>query len=294
MAQHRDVRSTGDRVEAILAQLSTSDDPAVAAAAEELVRLLVELYGESLRQVMTIAADTTGLAERLAADPLIGSLLLVHDLHPVAVDTRIQRALDEVRPYLGSHAGGVRYHGIDQAGVVQLALEGTCHGCPSSTVTVRLAIEQAVREAAPEICGVEVAGQVPEPVGPALLRIGRRPPAAVPRPVADVPVDEDGWARLPLPGTGGLYPVAVAGDPVLLCSVGDELFAYRDRCPECGAALSGGDLTAQVLRCAECGRTFDVRRAGIGLSDPARRLHPLPLLADATVVRIAVGLVTTQ
>ena len=83
--------------------------------------------------------------DRLLADPLVESLLLLHDLHPLDVDTRIQRALDRVRPYLGSHAAGVEYLGVGPDGVARLRLEGSCHGCPSSTVTVRLAIEGAVR-----------------------------------------------------------------------------------------------------------------------------------------------------
>ena len=52
------------------------------------------------------------MLDRLVADPLVESLLLLHGLHPLDVDTRIQRALDNVRPYLGSHAGGVEYLGV--------------------------------------------------------------------------------------------------------------------------------------------------------------------------------------
>ena len=80
------------------------------------------------------------IIDRLTADPLVEGLLLLHGLHPLDADARIQRALDQVRPYLGSHAGGVQYLGVTD-GVARLRLEGSCHGCPSSTVTVRLAIE---------------------------------------------------------------------------------------------------------------------------------------------------------
>jgi Fe-S cluster biogenesis protein NfuA len=177
MAQRQDVRATGDRVEAILAGLREGGDPKTAAAAEELVQLLVDLYGAGLSRIVALTNEDSAagpaLLGRFADDPLVESLLLVHDLHPVDVDTRIQRALDRVRPYLGTHAGGVEYLGVDEAGVVHLKLEGTCHGCPSSSVTVRMAIENAVEEAAPETAGVEVAGQVPEPT---LLQIGRRAP----------------------------------------------------------------------------------------------------------------------
>ena len=112
------------------------------------------------------------MLDRLAEDPLVESLLLLHDLHPLDVDARIQRALDRVRPYLGSHAGGVEYLGVAD-GVARLRLEGSCHGCPSSTVTVQLAIQGAVQDAAPEVTEVVVEGMTAPP-GPQLLQIGRR------------------------------------------------------------------------------------------------------------------------
>src|SRR4029453_17038710 len=89
-------------------------------------------------------------------DELVASLLVLHDLHPKDTQTRVTEALDQVRPYLGSHAGGVELLGVDSAGVVHLRLEGSCDGCPSSVQTVKLAIERAIEEAAPEVAGVEV------------------------------------------------------------------------------------------------------------------------------------------
>ena len=142
------VHQTGERVEELLASLR-SQGGAAAGTAEELVRLLVGLYGDGLSHIVAaVAAEGEAgqaMLERLAADPVVEGLLLLHGLHPLDVDARIQRALDEVRPYLGSHAGGVQYLGV-RDGVARLRLEGTCHGCPSSTVTVRLAIEGAVQD----------------------------------------------------------------------------------------------------------------------------------------------------
>ena len=126
--------------------------------------------------------------DRLAADPLVEGLLLLHGLHPLDVDARIQRALDQVRPYLGSHAGGVQYLGVSD-GVARLRLEGSCHGCPSSTVTVQLAIEGAVQDAAPEVTEVVVEGMTAPPE-PKLLQIGPRPGAV---PAAAPPAAAAGW-----------------------------------------------------------------------------------------------------
>ncbi len=176
------VRRVGERVEELLSALRSGGDQASpadpAAMAEELVRLLVGLYGEGLEHIVAALADhgeagASVLAD-LTEDPLVESLLLLHDLHPLGVDERVQHALDRVRPYLGSHAGGVQYLGVFD-GIARLRLEGSCDGCPSSTVTVKLAIEGAVLEAAPEVVEVVVEGMttVPEP---ALLQIGKRPP----------------------------------------------------------------------------------------------------------------------
>jgi Fe-S cluster biogenesis protein NfuA len=87
---------------------------------------------------------------------VVARLLVLHDLHPKDTETRVVEALDQVRPYLGSHAGGVELLGVDPEGVVHLRLEGSCDGCPSSVQTVKLAIERAIEEAAPEVTRVEV------------------------------------------------------------------------------------------------------------------------------------------
>src|SRR5579863_8947236 len=180
------VAQTGERIEELLASLRARGGTA-AGTAEELVRLLVGMYGDGLAAIVAALAQEgepgRAVLDRLTEDPLVEGLLLLHGLHPLDVDARIQRALDQVRPYLGSHAGGVEYLGVAD-GVARLRLEGSCHGCPSSTVTVRLAIEDAVKEAAPEVTEVSVEGMTdPAPAqAQPLLQIGQRPDDAGPGP----------------------------------------------------------------------------------------------------------------
>ena len=172
------VQDVGARVEELLDVLRSGAARDAAPAAEELVRLLVGLYGDGLSHIVAALREQgqpgVAMLHKLAEDPLVESLLLLHDLHPLDVDARVQRALDRVRPYLGSHAGGVEYLGVHD-GVARLRLEGSCHGCPSSTVTVQLAIEGAVQQAAPEVTEVVVEGMTAPPPGPKLLQIGRQP-----------------------------------------------------------------------------------------------------------------------
>ena len=173
MAAGDDARAAGERVEALLAQLRSQAGPQVAATAEELVGCLVELYGAGLARITEIVGeDESGpkLMDKLVADPLVESLLLVHDLHPLDTSTRVRRAVEEVLPQLGSHAGNVEYLGLDEAGVLRLRLEQS--GC--SADTVRDLIEKAVAGAAPEAAGVAIEMAQP-PAEPTLLQITRRP-----------------------------------------------------------------------------------------------------------------------
>ncbi len=282
------VAQAGERIEELLASLRARGGPA-ADTAEELVRLLVGMYGDGLAAIMAALAEEgepgRAIMARLTADPLVEGLLLLHGLHPLDTDARIQRALDRVRPYLGSHAGGVQYLGVSD-GVARLRLEGSCHGCPSSTITVRLAIEGAVQDAAPEVTEVVVEGMTAPPE-PKLLQIGPRPGAV---PGAGPPAASGGeWVPLPDIGPPSSRPVtAAAGDvAVVVCSVRGTLYAYRDGCASCGSPLSAGTLDREVLTCP-CGARFDVCRAGAGLDGLAAHLDPLPLLADSQGVRVAV------
>ena len=133
------VRESSARIDELLDDLEQSAVPAVLERVQELLSCVMALYGAGLDRTidLVLEAGQLDLARRLADDEIVGNLLVLHDLHPDDVETRVNDALERVRPYLGSHAGGVEYLGIDDAGVVHLRLEGTCHGCPSSTVTVR-------------------------------------------------------------------------------------------------------------------------------------------------------------
>jgi Fe-S cluster biogenesis protein NfuA len=150
------VRERVAHVESLLAEIE--DSPAAMAAVEGLVGL----YGEALARLLD-GADPL-------EDELLSHLLLLHDLHPLDAETRVRRALDEVRPYLQSHGGDVELMAID-GGVARLRLEGTCDGCPSSATTMRLAVEDAIARAAPELERVEAEGMAEPPPAP-LLQIG--------------------------------------------------------------------------------------------------------------------------
>ena len=180
MAAGDDAQQAGERIEALLAELAAHAGPQVAATAEELVSCLVELYGAGLGEIVRIIGEDpeggSRLMAALVADPLVESLLLLHDLHPLDIGSRVRQAIEEVRPKLGPHAGQVEFAGVDDRGVILLRLERGGHGCQSSPAAVQAAIEQSVAAAAPEAAGVQidvvaVAAELP------LLQITRGPTA---------------------------------------------------------------------------------------------------------------------
>ena len=158
MSAPTNLRVAGDRIEQLLEELRRSAEPKVADQAEELLRLVSELYGAGLQRVLEIVAlEAPALVGALAGDELVASLLVVHGLHPDRLEDRLEQALARVRPLLGAHGGDVELLDVDpDAAAVRLRLLGSCDGCPSSSVTLRLAVERSILEAVPEIVTIDV------------------------------------------------------------------------------------------------------------------------------------------
>jgi Fe-S cluster biogenesis protein NfuA len=160
-------------IERLLEEADALPDPRARETATALAAALLELYGDGLERVVAVVAehDEDGtLAAALAGDELVGHLLLLHGLHPEPLAERVDRALDEVRPYLASHGGAVQLLGIEDD-VVRVRLQGTCNGCPSSSVTLRHAIEDAVQRRAPDVQRVVAEPGEQEPAAPPLLQL---------------------------------------------------------------------------------------------------------------------------
>ena len=281
------VRESSARIDELLDDLEQSAVPAVLERVQELVSCVMSLYGAGLERTidLVLEAGQRDLARRLADDEVVGNLLVLHDLHPDDVLTRVNDALERVRPYLGSHAGGVELLGVDEEGIVHVRLQGSCDGCPSSAMTVASAIEDAILQAAPDVVAVEAEGMV-EP-SPSLLQIA---PFA---PHENVSQPTDHWHALELdvpPRT--MRRVAVAEEPLLVANLDGTLVAYLDRCPSCQDPVSDGVLDGDALTCSRCATAYDVRLAGRApLAD--LQLIPVPLLPERGAWKVALPATVT-
>lgn len=162
---------TGRRVEEVLERLTASGDPAAAAAAEELVRSLMDFYGAGLARILHLLASAPGEPSAgLLGDELVASLLVLHDLHPEDRDTRIARALDSVR----EHALDVVEFDEESGTLTLRAREAGGCGCGSGAGAGEAA-EAALACFAPEVRAVDVRTAPP---GPTLLQISTAPTGA--------------------------------------------------------------------------------------------------------------------
>lgn len=136
------------RVEALVCALEELPDTASREAARELTRALLELHAAGLRRVLELAgADAVA---RFADDPQLSGLLLLHGLHPLPAEARVNRSLGAARPHFHSLGGDVELVSATEA-LVRLRLRGN----PAAGNTLRSMAGELVIEAAPDVATVE-------------------------------------------------------------------------------------------------------------------------------------------
>jgi Fe-S cluster biogenesis protein NfuA/nitrite reductase/ring-hydroxylating ferredoxin subunit len=280
------------RIDELVRQIETMADPEARAVAVELLQSLMELHGAGIDRMMEIAAQTgeagRAIIDGFARDELVRGLLLLYGLHPVDLVTRVTQALDKVRPYLHSHGGNVETLGIED-GVVRLRLQGSCKSCPSSAMTLKLAIEEAIYEAAPDVVAIEAEGVLePLPVAASGLVTLKGLPGKdeAPPPASN----GHGWEEVSGLATlaqGSMRTIEVGGRSLLFCRLDETFYAYRSLCPGCGQTLQGAHLEASSIVCPACGVRYDCVRAGRGLDQPGLQLEPFPLLMEQGRAKVA-------
>jgi Fe-S cluster biogenesis protein NfuA/nitrite reductase/ring-hydroxylating ferredoxin subunit len=282
------------RIETLVQEIAAFSDPQARATAQELVQAILEMYGEGLSRLLEITAETDAsgleLIDTFAGDELLSSLFLLHGLHPLDIETRVRQALDEVRPYLKSHGGNVEFVKVEDS-IAYLRLEGSCHGCPGSTITLKLAIEEAIYKAAPDLNGLQVEG-VTEPPPRASTPIAFVPRQKHKDALRATKQDRGGWTvveGLHSLSPGILKVITIQKEPLLFCQIADTYYAYLNRCSNCEAPLDSSTLEGTQLRCSSCERQYDLSRAGRSMDASALFLEPVPLLVEGGKVKVALS-----
>ena len=283
------------RVQDLQEQLESGGESVAREFAQDLVFAVMQMYGLGLEQILAALFGAGEAGERLvvglADDPLVATLLLIHDLHPIPLEVRVQGALDSVRPYMESHGGNVELLSL-QDGVARISLRGSCSDCSASSVTLELAIKQALEEAAPDLDGLEVEGVAPQTPGIALPMSGAGAPSDGLSVIISPPATPPSWFEVrgaTALRDGSMVAAEVAGSELLIANVEGTLLAYRDACAACGGTLHDGELAGGALACPHCGRSFFLPRAGRSMDEERIQLDPVPLLREFGSVKVALA-----
>lgn len=266
-------------------------DPSAKKVAHDLKAALEEFHREGLiRIVKALKGDPRGkeLLFELVDDPVVYGLFVMHGIVRADPATLAQRALEEVRPYLESHGGGVELVDVELP-VARIRLSGTCSGCSQSSATLREVVERALVSQVQGLHEVVVVPSEPAPALVPLASVGLRPGAAP----AGPPTQATGWTRGPavddLPdGKVTLWhPEGVAPDDqgVVLVRLGDRISAFRDACAHLGFSLEKGiiDTEGGILICPWHGMKYQAL-TGECISAVDKRLEAYPARVDGGVL----------
>ncbi|MES2957639.1 MAG: NifU family protein [Pseudomonadota bacterium] len=265
-------------------------EPGPALTVQALKSAIEDLNKEALRRLIRALKDDPAAGARLRealGDPLVYAVLRFHGLVKEPLRDRVERALDEVRPFMAEHSGNVELVAIKPPDTVEVRLLGSCHGCPASSQTLTEGVEKAIRSHCPEIVHiVQVSRGAPEA-------------ASAPKPGGDQVVHfispfalhaANGWVDV-----GGVEDIAEGGvtarlveqRSVLLSRLGSRISCFDNSCAHLGMPLEMGEVDAGVITCSYHGFKY-LLETGECLTAPEVQLkvHAVRVLGERVQVRL--------
>ena len=169
------LRAEAEQLEGLLEELRELVTPAAWIRIEQVLHRVVALYGRGLAHAIDhgrAAAAGAQFDERVCADELLASLLVIHGLHPLPLADRIMRAIERAADALGRDLPALELAGIEENGIARLRASGSFGGGAMSARVAEATVRRAIEEAAPELAGIEIEG-LPVAHDPSLVQIRR-------------------------------------------------------------------------------------------------------------------------
>jgi hypothetical protein len=147
-----------DKIEELVRRADSLSDREARGIAVDLLQAVLDLHGAALERMMEIAVESgpvgETIIEKIAQDDLTSSVLMLHDLHPYDLETRIERAIRKLHDVFVSLGAKLTLLAIEN-GTVRLHFDSarTWTGAP-----VKVSVEKAIFQAAPEIVDVVIEG----------------------------------------------------------------------------------------------------------------------------------------
>lgn len=147
-------------------ELEELADPATRTRVKVLIQSLMELHSTGFEKALEIIFQSGDsgqkIIDQLGRDPLVGSLLVLYGLHPDEIETRVEKAIEKVRP--GLRKQGAEFELVmNEAGTVRVRAQLDGHTCGSTAATIKSTLEDAIYEAAPDITSIAIEGLESKP-----------------------------------------------------------------------------------------------------------------------------------
>ena len=273
---------------------------AIVAAWDEPQRLTVQalkcaiedLNKEAFTRLIRALRDDPAARARLGhsvTDPLVYGVLRFHGLVKESLPARVERALDEVRPFMASHGGNVELVALRPPDTVEVRLIGSCHGCPASSQTLTEGVEKAIRAHCPEILhivqvskGAPEAGKQGTPASNGEATVHFISPFA--RNAESGWVEAAALADIP---EGGVLERTIKNRSVLLSRKGDTVSCFDNQCAHLGMPLEMAPIQDGVITCSYHGFQY-LLETGECLTAPEvqLKLHAVRVAGARVQVRL--------
>jgi Fe-S cluster biogenesis protein NfuA len=175
MPDDQDFQVKVQRIGELVGELKNIADPEARAGAKALVQLILDLHAAGLERVLEIVAKNAEVGQRviddLGQDPLVSSLLVLYGLHPLDLQSRVEQAVEKIKPQVRKGGGELEVLGTDD-GVIRLRLQVTGHGCSSTGKTLKTLVEDALYAAAPDMDRLLIEG-LEEPGASGFVPLGK-------------------------------------------------------------------------------------------------------------------------
>jgi hypothetical protein len=158
MNDHSQNTNPAARLETLIQALESSHDSS-AAIAREFASALLDFHKTGITRLLQIvrseASVGSNLLAQLTADQVVQSLLLIHDLHPVDVESRVRQAIAQLAPLLEAQAFSVTIVAVS-SDRVRLQLNGSGANDQASFQLLEQTLQAALLEAAPDVREVQI------------------------------------------------------------------------------------------------------------------------------------------
>ncbi len=295
------------QLSSLLEELEQYPDTEVREKALDLMQIILKLHGEALRRILMTFESLplkSDIYARMLGDEVIRAILTVHDLLPEELETRVAKAIEELRPFLISLGGDVKLLSVDD-GHARLRLMRNGNGAPP-LAALKLEIEKVLDVAAPDLLGIDIEGMAEqiEATAKAAAMLGamiaparsETPPAKlvqIKRPRPDTTSVSGTWVSVVRAlGFEDAHFKVIAYDEInlLVCKLDGEFYAYRNACAaEPKRPLDDALFDSPMLTCACHGYGYNLARAGACAEKPELRLQSLPLKVEEDKVKVALS-----